>query len=55
MTPSCPVFSPTPKSVYTVAFHSAWQALGTTTEPDASPWLRFKQWLLTPFVPESLL
>ena len=26
-----------------------------TTEPDASPWLRFKQWLLTPFVPESLL
>ena len=26
-----------------------------TTEPDASSWLRFKQWLLTPFVPESLL
>jgi putative cardiolipin synthase len=26
-----------------------------TTEPDSSPWLRFKQWLLTPFVPESLL
>jgi len=26
-----------------------------TTEPDSSAWLRFKQWLLTPFVPESLL
>jgi putative cardiolipin synthase len=25
------------------------------TEPDSSPWLRFKQWLLSPFVPESLL
>ncbi|HEX7438363.1 MAG TPA: phospholipase D family protein [Caldimonas sp.] len=26
-----------------------------TSEPDSSPWLRFKQWLLTPFVPEELL
>jgi putative cardiolipin synthase len=26
-----------------------------TTEPDSSAWLRFKQWLLTPFVPEELL
>ena len=26
-----------------------------TTEPDSSGWLRFKQWLLTPFVPEQLL
>ena len=24
-------------------------------EPDSTPWLRFKQWLLTPFVPEELL
>ena len=24
-------------------------------EPDASSWLRFKQWLLSPFVPEELL
>ncbi len=24
-------------------------------EPDSSPWLRFKQWLLSPFVPEELL
>ena len=26
-----------------------------TEEPDSSTWLRFKQWLLTPFVPEELL
>ena len=26
-----------------------------TSEPDASTWLRFKMWLLTPFVPEALL
>jgi putative cardiolipin synthase len=26
-----------------------------TTEPDASAWLKFKQWLLTPLVPEELL
>ena len=26
-----------------------------TEEPDSSAWLRFKQWLLTPFVPEELL
>ncbi|MEO7338759.1 MAG: phospholipase D-like domain-containing protein, partial [Caldimonas sp.] len=26
-----------------------------TTEPDSSGWLRFKQWLLSPFVPEELL
>jgi putative cardiolipin synthase len=26
-----------------------------THEPDSSGWLRFKQWLLTPFVPEELL
>ena len=26
-----------------------------TAEPDSSAWLRFKQWLLTPFVPEELL
>jgi len=25
------------------------------TEPDASEWLKFKKWLLTPFVPEELL
>jgi putative cardiolipin synthase len=25
------------------------------SEPDASEWLKFKQWLLTPFVPEELL
>lgn len=25
------------------------------TEPDSSPWLRFKAWLLTPLVPEELL
>jgi len=25
------------------------------SEPDSTPWLRFKQWLLSPFVPESLL
>ena len=26
-----------------------------TEEPDSSMWLRFKQWLLSPFVPEELL
>jgi putative cardiolipin synthase len=26
-----------------------------TSDPDASAWLRFKMWLLTPFVPEELL
>ena len=26
-----------------------------TTEPDSSAWLRFQQWLLSPFVPEELL
>ena len=25
------------------------------TEPDSTPWLRFKQWLLSPLVPEELL
>ena len=25
------------------------------TEPDSSPWLRFKSWLLTPFVPDEQL
>jgi putative cardiolipin synthase len=26
-----------------------------TTEPDATPWLRLKSWLLTPFVPVEQL
>jgi len=26
-----------------------------TTEPDTSPWVRFKSWLLSPFVPEEQL
>ena len=25
------------------------------TEPDSSAWLRFKEWLLSPLVPEELL